>query len=81
MQCAAHITTNSLVDDLVLLHARLAFEGTRNNSGCIVVAVSSKIADVDLGVGERSLDAALDFDCVHGQCTTPQSSPAEAPVS
>src|SRR4249920_1091904 len=45
VELAAHLGLERLVDDLVLLHARLAAEGFGDDRCGVVVAVAGKIAD------------------------------------
>src|SRR5438552_11742071 len=66
VQLAAHFGLERLIDDLVLLHPRLAAEGFRQHGGGIVVAVSGQVADGYLGVRQARLDQPLDVTCSHG---------------
>src|SRR4051794_19369542 len=65
VQLAAHPGAEGLVDDLVLLQARLAAERFRGDVRPVVVAVAREILDPDLGVGQAVLDQALDLGWAH----------------
>ena len=71
MQLAAHLGLERLVDDLVLLHPRLAAEALRQHRRRIVVAIAGQVANCHLGVGDARLDQALDFVRVHGHGSSP----------
>src|SRR6185312_14737982 len=66
MQHSAHLPLECLVDQLMLLHARLALERWRDDRRGIVVAVAREIPDRDLRIGDMRLDQTLDFDGIHG---------------
>ena len=66
MQHAAHLPLECLIDQLMLLHARLALELWSDNGRGIVVAVAREIADRDLRIGNVRFYQALDFDGIHG---------------
>src|SRR6516164_7456998 len=59
------------VDRGVLVHHRLSLEGRGHHPSLEVVTGSGEIADVDLGVGERGLDARLEQRGVQHQFTPP----------
>src|SRR6516164_10850296 len=65
MELAAHLAFERLVDDLVLLHPRLAPKRLRHHRGGIVVTVTGEIADRHLGVRDARLDQALDLVRIH----------------
>src|SRR6185312_12491290 len=58
---AAHLSLQRLVNDLVLLHPRLAPERFRDHRRGVMVAVAGEIPDRHLGVGYRSLDHGFDI--------------------
>ncbi|ACP25392.1 hypothetical protein NGR_c16270 [Sinorhizobium fredii NGR234] len=66
MKNAAHISFESVVDHLVLLHAGLATKRFGHDFGGIVVAVTGQIADRDLGTGNSGLDHVFDVAWCHG---------------
>ena len=65
MQLAAHPAAQRLIDELVLLQARLAAKLLGDDVGPVVVAVAGEVLDPDLRVGQalagsaRSISAAL----------------------
>src|SRR5271167_1269378 len=61
MQLAAHFAPERLVDDLVLLHTRLAAKGFGNDSRRVMVTVTGEIADRHLGVRNAGPDQPLDI--------------------
>src|SRR5262249_34381202 len=65
VQDAAHLALERRIDQLMLLHARLAAEALGNDRRGVVVAVAGKIADRHLGVRDARLDQALDLAGVH----------------
>src|SRR6185295_6581093 len=71
MQLAAHLAFQGLVDELMLLHPRLAAERGRDHGRRIVVAVAGKVADRHHGVGDAATDQLLDFACVHRHARFP----------
>ena len=60
MQLAAHVALQRGIDDLVLLHPRLALERRGHDGRGVVIAVAGEIADLDLRVGQGSPDQPLD---------------------
>src|ERR1700733_5953409 len=66
MELAAHFALERLVDDLVLLHPRLAAERLGNDGGGVMVAVAGEIADRHLGVRKPRPDQPLDVVRCHG---------------
>ena len=63
MQNPSHATRERLVNHLMLLDARLAPKGPRDDARAQMVAVTDQVT---LASGKSSLDQALDFYCVHG---------------
>src|SRR5260370_11552239 len=61
----AHLATQRLIDDLVLLDAGFAAERLRDHGSRIVVAIAGQIADRHLGVGYSRLDHRFDIAGVH----------------
>src|SRR4029077_8716261 len=66
VQGAPHAALQRAIDELMLLHARLALEGGRFHRSGVMVAVAGKVLDLDLGIGERLLDQRLDLGLLHG---------------
>jgi hypothetical protein len=66
MQSPSHATRERLVNHLMLLDARLAPKGLRDDARAQMVAVTDQVPDCHFGVRQFSLDQALDFSCVHG---------------
>src|SRR6202165_2193627 len=62
---AAHLPLQGLVDQLMLLHPRLAAEGFGDHGGGIMIAVAGEVANGDLGVRDAALDQPLDLARVH----------------
>src|SRR6516165_8859540 len=73
MQLASHLALERLIDDLVLLHARLAAKRLRDHRGGVVVAITRKVLDRHLSVGDSGLDQSLDFAGIHGHGGPPCS--------
>src|SRR4029079_4965796 len=75
------------VDRGVLVHHRLPLEGRGDQPGLEVVSGAGEVADGDLGVGERGLDARLEHRGIQHQFTPPPgwsiagSTPSERRVS
>src|SRR5262249_16424773 len=66
MQFAAHFSFQRLVDDLVLLDARLAAKGFGYHRRGIMVAVARQIADRHLRIRNPGTDQSLDVARSHG---------------
>src|SRR5947209_3036576 len=68
MECAAHLAAERLIDELVLLHPRLAAERFGDDGCGIMVAVAGEVANRHLGVRDPGLDQPLDLARPHGHC-------------
>src|SRR6266581_6965451 len=60
VQGPTHLPLEGLVDQLVLLHPRLAAKRLGDHGGGVMVAVAGEIADGHRGVRDAGLDQALD---------------------
>src|SRR5262245_7593989 len=65
VQDAAHLALQRGVDQLMLLHARLAAKARRDDGRGVMVAVAGEVADRHLGVRDARLDQALNLAGVH----------------
>src|SRR4249920_132783 len=65
VQLTAHFGLERRIDELVLLHPRLAAEGLGDHGGGIVIAVPRQIADGDLSVRDVIPDPPLDLVRAH----------------
>src|SRR5215510_12530889 len=71
MKLAAHLGLEGFVDDLMLLHPRLAAKALGQHGGGIVVAIAGQIADRHLGIRYARLDEPLDIAGSHGHWRSP----------
>src|SRR5215831_14528920 len=68
MQRAAHGLPERLIDELMLLELGFARKLRGNNDGRKMVIVAGKVRDLDLRIGDASLDEAFDLACCYWHC-------------
>jgi hypothetical protein len=59
VKLSAHLALEGRINQLVLTHARQARKGRRYDAGLIVVAISGKVLDLDLGLGKGIAQISL----------------------
>ena len=72
VQLAAHFALECLINDLVLLDARLAAKRLGNDRSGLVVAVARQVADGYLRIRYPRSDQLLDIARAHGHGSLPR---------